>query len=54
MDAHRLAQLLDAWHMRASVAVNGGPMLDAATEVQAALQALDALHNTPKQTVDEE
>lgn len=54
MDAHRLAQLLEAWLLRARCAMEGGPNLDPATEAAAAMQALDTLLYAPRARVDEE
>lgn len=54
MDAHHLAQLLEAWLLRARMAMEGGPSLDPKTEAAAAMQALDALFGCQRSKVDEE
>ena len=40
----RLRARIEAWRMRALVALEGGPQLDAATEAASASQVLDELN----------
>ncbi len=43
VDADRARRLADAWLLRARMALDGGPNLDAATEAASALQLIDSL-----------
>ena len=54
MNAERLRAYVEAWLLRARVALDGGPTLDAKTEAAAAAQALAELADDRPRNQDED
>lgn len=54
MNADRLRAYVEAWLLRARVALDGGPTLDAKTEAACAVQALAELADNRPQDQDED